>query len=140
MVFLHGSSAALLGRYDEYDNGGTFYIATANDDDVGKHRTILRGCSRLNNLVETYLYVEVYNNKYPDFATDIEESYTVEVGEVFEYQLPEIEDPEAGAPSSTGTPIVYVDYDLDPANELPPFLSFNNITKTLTFSPNSEWY
>jgi hypothetical protein len=70
-IFQNGTSAALLGNYSEYDNGGTFYIETSNEDDVGKHRTILRGCSRLNNLVETYLYVEVYNNKYPDFINDI---------------------------------------------------------------------
>jgi len=139
-IFQNGSSASLLGRYDEYDNGGTFYISTANEDDVGKHRTILRGCSRLNNLVETYLYVEVYNNKYPDFATDIEETFTVEVDEVFEYQLPEIEDSEAGDPYYTGTPIVYVEADLDPLNEFPPFMSFNNITRTLTFRPDSKWY
>jgi len=84
-IFQNGTSAQNLGRYDSYDNGGTFYVETSNEDDVGKHRTILRGCSRLNNLVETYLYVEVFNNKYPDFATDVEDSFLVEVDQVFEY-------------------------------------------------------
>jgi hypothetical protein len=76
---------------------------------VGIHRTILRGCSRLNNLVEAYLYVEIYSNKYPDFAEEVTQTFFVDVDQVFEYPLPDIEDSEAGETYYTGTPIVYVE-------------------------------
>lgn len=141
-IFQNGSSAELLGYFDEYANGGTFYVQTENEDDVKKHRTILRGCSRLNNLVEAYLYVEVYNNKYPDFVTEVQQTFLVEFSEegtVTEYKLPEIEDAEAGEAYYTGNPIVYIEPDLDPANEMPPFMTYNNLTKTLVFRPNIKW-
>jgi hypothetical protein len=35
---------------------------------------------------------------------------------------------------------VYIESDLDPENEFPPFMSYNNITRTLTFRPDSQWY
>lgn len=144
-IFQNGSSAELLGYFDEYANGGTFYVQTENEDDVKKHRTILRGCSRLNNLVEAYLYVEVYNNKYPDFVEEVQQTFLVPFSEdgvdgvVTEYQLPDIEDAEAGEAYYTGTPLVYIEPDLDPANPLPPFMTFNEVTRTLRFKPNIKW-
>ena len=44
-LFQNGTSAAGLGHYN-FSSGGTFYVETENQDDVGKHRTILRGCSK----------------------------------------------------------------------------------------------
>ena len=59
-IFQNGTSAARFGNFTWSD--GKFYVSTDNEDDVGKHRTILRGCDRFKNLIEAYLYVEVYNN------------------------------------------------------------------------------
>jgi len=71
-LFMNGTNAeGVLGRYDRYDKGGTFQIQTGSEDAVGRIGTILRGCSRYNKLLELYLYVEVMNNNYPDFITDL---------------------------------------------------------------------
>lgn len=91
----------------------------------------------MNELVETYLYVEVYNNKYPDFIVEVQTTFKIEYNETFVYQLPTIDDPEAGDAYYTGTPVVYVEADLDPENEYPPFMSYDNITREITFRPES---
>jgi hypothetical protein len=123
-LFQNGSSASPnLGTWDRYESGGTFYIFTQNEDDIGKHRTILRGCSRFNQLLELYLYAEVKTNSYPDFVTDLETIHLVEVNVTKEYKLPKLSDDENNDKS-----VVYIDYDLDPAKKYPPFMFYNNLT------------
>lgn len=38
----------VLGRIDQFAMGGTIYVKTTSEDLVGKQRTFLRGCTRLN--------------------------------------------------------------------------------------------
>jgi len=134
-LFQNGSSASPnLGEFNRYDNGGTFHIFTQNEDDIGKHRTILRGCSRFNQLIELYLYAEVFTNSYPDFVEDLETVHIVHVNETKEYKLPALSDDENNDKS-----VVTIDYDLDPEKRYPPFMFYNNITETLTFRPESKW-
>lgn len=134
-LFQNGSSATpYLGEFNRFDNGGTFYIFTQNEDDIGKHRTILRGCSRFNQLIELYLYTDVFSNSYPDFVVDLETVHIVIVNKTLEYKLPALADDEGNDKS-----IVYIDKDLDPNKRYPPFMFFNNLTETLTFRPESRW-
>jgi len=133
-LFQNGTAAGpYLGRWARYDKGGTIYVNTTSEDAVGKARTILRGCSRFNELIELYLYIEVLNNNYPDFVTDVETTWTLAVGDVYEYKLPKLSDPEGN-----DEPEVYV--NSMPNQEYPPFLHFNNKTKVLNFRPDSVWY
>jgi hypothetical protein len=94
-MFQNGSSAeGLLGRWDRYANSGTIYVQTDSQEAEGKQRTILRGCSRFDALLELYLYVNVMKNTYPDFIREIETSWTLSVGDRFEYKLPALKDNE----------------------------------------------
>jgi len=133
-MFQNGSDAnGWLGRFDEYYQGGSIFVQTDSEDAVGTQRTILRGCSRLNELVELYLYVQVINNNYPDFVEEIETTWTLSVGDVHEYKLPRLEDKEGN-----DIPEVYVNKMTNQA--YPPFLHFENYTNTLVFRPDSDWY
>jgi len=111
--------------------GGTFYIKADAESAVGKQRTILRSCTA-SNLYELYLYIEVKNNNYPDFTKEIDTSFRLTVGKVFEYRLPPIVDKEGN-----DEPEVYVKaVDGQP---YPKFLFFENSTNTITFRPDDPW-
>jgi hypothetical protein len=57
--FYNGTTATgVLGRFDRYNGGGTFFIKADLESAVGKQRTILRSCKN-SNLYELYLYIEV---------------------------------------------------------------------------------
>ena len=70
-IFQNGSSAKTLGRFDRYSQSGTVFVYTNSDDAVGVARTIIRGCSNFNELLELYLYVRVNSNGHPDFVTEV---------------------------------------------------------------------
>ena len=40
------------------------------------------------------LYIEVISNTYPDFLTEPQTSFTVEVNDVYQYKLPDVQDPD----------------------------------------------
>ena len=85
-LFQNGTEAqGLIGNFSRYENGGTVKIKTDSQDAEGKSRTIIRGCSRFNELLELYLYIDVMKNTYPDFVREIETTWTIPVNEVFEY-------------------------------------------------------
>jgi len=73
------------------------------------------------------------NNNYPDFVTDVETTWTLNVDDVYEYKLPALKDPEGN-----DEPEVYVNFM--PNQDYPPFLFFDNNTNTLIFRPDSIWY
>ena len=133
-MFQNGTNAqGLLGRWDRFDAGGTIFIQTDSQEAEGKRRTILRGCSRFDALSELYLYVNVMKNTYPDFKTEIETSWTLSVGDRFEYKLPELVDDE-----KNDIPELFI--QKMPNQEYPPFLYYENDTQTLIFTPHSIWY
>jgi hypothetical protein len=133
-MFQNGTSAeGLLGRWDRYWKQGTLFIKTDSQEAEGKRRTILRGCSRFDALVELYLYVNVVKNTYPDFVKEIETSWTLSVGDNVQYKLPQLRDAE-----SNDVPEVYINNMTN--QPYPPFLYYDNDTTTLSFSPHSEWY
>ena len=69
-LFSNGSAAeGTIGKYDRI--GQNIYVNTSNSDDVGVKRTLIRGCSTFGDLLEIYLYVNVMENTYPDFTTEV---------------------------------------------------------------------
>lgn len=61
--------------------------------------------------------------------------FEVTVGEEYIYYLPKLKDNEGNA-----APEVYIDYTEDLQYEYPPYMFFNNITKSITFRPHTIWY
>lgn len=78
-------------------------MQTDSNDAIGKSRTILRGCSHFNKLYEVYLYIEVLSNTYPDFVSEIDTSWKLDVNQVESYSLPELSDKEGN-----DEPVVYI--------------------------------
>ena len=133
-LFQNGSAINRnFGRFDRYVQSGTVFVYTNSEDAVGAQRTIIRGCSNFNELLELYLYVNVLENNYPDFVKEIEVSWTLPVGDVVSYKLPELADKEGN-----DVPEVYI--RAMPNQPYPPFLSYENQSRTLRFEPDSVWY
>jgi hypothetical protein len=133
-LFENGTSAeGLIGRWDAVYNGGTIFVQTDATEAEGVRRTTLRGCSNFDDLLELYLYVNVQKNTYPDFAKEIETSWTLSVGQVLEYKLPNLVDAE-----KNDEPDLYIANMT--SQPFPPFLYYNNDTQTLKFTPHSIWY
>ena len=133
-LFQNGTAATgLLGRWDRFAKQGTIYVQTDSQEAEGVRRTILRGCSRFDDLLELYLYVNVKKNTYPDFQTEIETSWTLSVGERHEYKLPPLVDDEGN-----DTPEVYITEM--PNQPYPPFMYYDNDTQTIIYTPHSIWY
>ena len=102
---------------------------------VGMQKTIIRSCDSLDRLLEMNLYIEVISNTYPDFVTEPETSFVVAVNDVYQYQLPEVADPEGN-----DEPEVYVGYMDQQEEKYPPFLLFDSDTSTITLKPDSIYY
>lgn len=69
-LFANGSKAeGAIGTYDRI--GQQIYINTTNSDDVGLKQTKIRGCTTFGDLLEIYLYINVAENTYPDFTTEV---------------------------------------------------------------------
>ena len=83
-----------IGRFDRFDNGGTFYVQANYESHVGTHGTLLRGCSKSNQLIEIYFDVSIKHNNVPVFETQIPLNYDLDRGDVEEYTLPAITDRE----------------------------------------------
>lgn len=133
-LFENGTAATgLIGRWDPQFAGGTIWVQTDSQEAEGKRRTILRGCSNFDDLLELYLYVNVIKNTYPDFVKEIDTTWTLSVGDVFEYKLPALKDEEGN-----DEPELYIANMT--SQPFPPFLYFNNDTNSLKFSPHSVWY
>ena len=79
------------------------------------------------------LYIEVISNTYPDFVTEPETAFYVDLNEVYQYQLPEVTDPEGN-----DEPEVYVNYMETQEDKYPEFLLYNNATNTISFKPDSR--
>ena len=79
--------------------------------------------------------MNILANKGPAFKTPLNTTFEPLIGEVLEYFLPKLYDPEGN-----DLPEVYVDYSASTEFAYPPYLFFNNITNSLTFRPHSIWY
>ena len=81
------------------------------------------------------LYIEVLSNTYPDYVSEPRTGFTVAVGDVLQYQLPEVIDPEGN-----DEPEVYVAIMEEQEDRYPNFLSYNNDTRKIKFNPDSPCY
>lgn len=78
-------------------------IQTDKEEDVHMTQVILRDCNAFERLLELNLYIKVLSNTYPAPVTDIQTSYTMDVGDVLTYRVPQLVDPE-----NNDTPECYV--------------------------------
>jgi len=99
---------------------------------VGSQQVIVRNCDAMNRLLELNLYINVLSNTHPDFVETVQTSFEMAVGEVFTYQLPVVEDPNAN-----DVPVVYVAPMEAQEDRYPPFLMYENSTNTIIFRPIS---
>ena len=61
---------------------------------MGNQKVVVRDCDRMDRLLEMNLYIEVLSNTYPVFVEEPQTTFTMAVGEVINYPLPFIVDPE----------------------------------------------
>ena len=71
--------------------------------------------------MELYLYVNVMKNTYPDFVKEITTSWTLTVGDNFQYQLPQLVDAEGN-----DQPEMFIQSMVN--QPYPPFLYYDNDT------------
>lgn len=134
-VFQNGSSSSLfswIGNKNLTDNS-TLYVQTNDESMVGTQRLVLRGCDNNNNLLEINFYVNVSSNSAPEFNTDIQTQWAMNVNDKVPYKLPSWSDPEASDPGQ-----VYINSMEN--QDFPPFIAFDNFTNTITMYPNSTKY
>ena len=88
-LFENGTNAeGPLGNFSRFENGGTFNIYTNTPDAEGLSKTILRGCSAFDELIELYLYVNVRNNSVPRFKTPLTTTWYLEINQTIDYYMP----------------------------------------------------
>ena len=92
MIFSNGTDASQLAKLNS--DGYEVDIQTDSDQMVGVQQTIIRNCNSLDQLLEMNLHIEVMYNTYPDFVSEPETAFTVEVFDVYQYQLPSVMDPD----------------------------------------------
>jgi hypothetical protein len=94
---------------------------------------MVRGCDVLSNLLELNFYANVTSNSAPEFDTDIQTQWNLNVGDSIPYKLPTFSDPEGNDGSA-----VYINSMENQA--FPPFITFDNETSTILMKPNSTTY
>ena len=90
MIFKNGTDASQLAKLNS--DGYEVDIQTDSDQMVGIQKTIIRNCNSLDQLLEMNRHIEVMYNTYPDFVSEPETAFTVEVFDVFQYMFPEVFD------------------------------------------------
>lgn len=90
MIYQDGEDASDLAKFnkDKY----SIEIQTDKEDAVGIQRTIVRNCDGLNRLLELNLYINVLSNTHPDFTTEMQTTFTLNLNETLTYKLPPIKD------------------------------------------------
>jgi hypothetical protein len=83
LIYQDGSSAADIAAYRK--NNYTVSIQTDSEDKVGTQKVVIRNCDDLDRLLELNLYIEVLSNTHPDFITEVQTNFEVEVGKKLVY-------------------------------------------------------
>ncbi len=94
---------------------------------------MIRGCDKLNNLLEINFYVNISSNSAPEFDEDIQTQWNLNVGDNKTYKLPTFSDPE-------GNDVGEVYIAAMENQDFPKFVTYNNKTKTIFMRPNSTEY
>ena len=75
--WIYGNGTNVDENLGKYDEGGFFDIYTNQKSLATKHLTYLRGCSRMGDLLELGLKVEVSKNSIPKFAARISTDFRI---------------------------------------------------------------
>jgi hypothetical protein len=128
-IFENGTEAK--GKIGTYTGGQDIVVKTKPNDMI--YKTIVRGCSNFNELLELYLYVNASTTKPSFFESDPTTSWTLDMNKVVQYRIPYLAD--QGAAWNPGV-------HLRPKNGglWPPFITYLNETRIIQFFPNSFWF
>lgn len=129
LIYQNGESAASVARYDQTDY--SVWVQTDQEEMVGTQKTIIRDCDKLNRLLELNLYIEVLSNTHPDFETEVETAFTLDVGETFTYKLPPVIDSDGNDESEVKIDVMEAQEDKYPEG----WLTFMSSTNTITMRP-----
>ena len=134
-VFQNGSSCSNFAWLDNgtLNNDTTIWVQTDDENLVGTQRLLLRGCDAMSKLYEINFYVNVSSNSAPEFVTDIQTQWNLNVGDKIHYLLPAFYDPEGNDASA-----VYINAMEN--QDFPPFVNFTNSTNTINMVPNNILY
>ena len=105
-------------------------IQTSEEALVGIQRIIIRNCDALARLLELNLYIDVMSNTHPDFTTEMQTAFTLNINTNLTYKLPLIRDSDGN-----DVPEVYIKTMEAQEDQYPPFLTFDNKTRSLIFRP-----
>lgn len=130
LVMINGSPAEDIAIWNNKTK--TINIQTNSEDDVHPIQVILRDCNAFERLLELNLYIKVLANTYPNPISEIQTSFTMDVGDVLTYRIPQLVDPEGN-----DTPECYVGIMNAQSDKFPPFLMYENSTQTVILRPNS---
>lgn len=88
LMYQDGTNASDIALYNQSDY--SIYVYTEDENKVGTQKVVVRDCDSLNRLLELNLYINVLENSHPDFVTEVQTSWTMNVGDVVTYQLPQV--------------------------------------------------
>ena len=131
-MFENGTLATgQIGYFDS--DTDSWHIKTEDKGYISNLRTIVRGCSSSNRLVEVYFQAEVRKNTKPKFAEKFEPSINLDGWEDHkEIFLPKIIDDEGH------------DFDVyitrTEGKSFPPFLFFDKYTRKILLKPHDAKY
>ena len=125
-VFQNGSSTNSFAQINF--QGQEISVQTNDENLVGTQRTIIRACDKLSNLLEMNFYINVSSNSAPEFDTDLQTQWTLDMHKWENYTLPSYTDPEGNDGS-----VLYINSMEN--QEFPDFVEFENATKTLKMKP-----
>lgn len=91
IMYFDGSSTAEIATYNQSDF--SIYVYTEDENKVGNQKVIVRDCDSLNRLLELNLYISILENSHPDFVSEVQTAWVMNVGDVVTYQLPQVQNP-----------------------------------------------
>lgn len=109
------------------------YVQTNDEALVGTQRLVLRGCDSLNNLHEINYYINVSSNSAPEFDTDIQTQWNLNLNDNITYKLPAFSDPE-------GNDVGEVYINAMENQDFPKFVKYVNSTQTIIMNPTSRLF
>lgn len=132
LVYQNGNSATDIARYSQSDY--SVYIQTDDENKVGVQKVMIRDCDALSRLLELNLYISVLENTHPDFVSNLQTSWQIDLNDTVTYQLPQWRDPQ-----NNDQGMVYVAKMEDKEDKYPEFMQYENATTTLVFRPREKW-
>lgn len=83
IMYQDGTNSTDLATYNQSDY--SIYVYTEDENKVGVQKVVVRDCDSLNRLLELNLYINVLENSHPDFVSEVQTSWVMNVGDVVTY-------------------------------------------------------